>query len=258
MRWLPALVLLAVVMSWIPAAAQVDDEEVRRARAELERLQSESRDLSAEYQAVWAEDAELQDRIERLQTSIASLGLDLRQRRDQVRELAVELYMNNAVADDLVSLLLSATPTDLASRSEYLHDIRNRDQAMVNGLELLTRQLEEETEELAARKEEQETALARLEEIAIELNERLAEGQEYYALLQQQQEEERARLEAEEQARLEAERIRAEEEARAATSTTAAPATTTTTPDYHHFWAYYHGLGRPPQPPQHQPPPQPR
>lgn len=258
MRWWRLALGLSVVMAfWIPAAAQTDDEDLRRARAELDRLRAESLELTAEYEAAWEADVELQARIERIESSIAAYGVDLRRLREQIRDRAVDLYMNSAVGRDLASLFISASPTDLDTRSEYLYDIRQRDQVMFNGLEALTRQFEAATEELRRDKEEQESTLARLDEVAADLNQRLEEGQATYLLLKERQEEERARLEAEELARAEAEervraeaeerarieaeeQARAEEEARAATSTaatsqpTTAPttieATTTTTP----------------------------
>ena len=245
--WRLALGLSVVIAFWIPAAAQTDDEELRRARAELDRLRAESLELAAEYEAAWVANVELEARIEQLEWSIAAYGVDLRRLSEQIRGRAVDLYMENVAGSDLAFLFISASPTDLDIRSEYLHDIRQRDQVMFKGLETLTRQLEAATEEIRREKEEQVLTLGRLDEVATDLNKRLEEGQATYLLLQQRQVEERARLEAEERARAEAEeraraeaeeqarleaeeQARAEEEARAATSTisTIRPTTTTT------------------------------
>lgn len=229
---LVAVGIVGLFAIWLPALAQNDDG-LSEIRDQLERLRRESEELTAEYQAAWAADAELQSRIEALESSIAAYGIDLRRLQDQIRQRAVELYMNGVTANDLASLLISASPADLDTRSEYLRDLRQQDQAMFNNLETLTNQLQALTEDLRRDKQEQELTLARLAQLATELNERLEEGQAAYDLLQQQLAEERARLEAERLA-AEAERARQEEAARAATTTTVQPTTTlapTTTAD---------------------------
>ncbi len=228
---------LCAILVALPAVAQVSDEDLRRAQADYERLKEESADLARQYQAAWAAEAELQSQIDILQITIIELGINLRVLRDQVRERAVELYMDNATAGNLASLLISASPSDLDTRVEYLNDIRRNDQVMVNGLELLNRQLQGRTGELNRQREEQAAMLVRLEEVAIDLNQRLEEGQRTYELLQQRREEERARQEAEEErARQEAEErarqeaeARAEAEAQAATTTSTLPPEATTT-----------------------------
>ena len=209
---------------WLPALAQSDDG-LSAIRDELERLRLDSEHLTSEYQAAWAADAELQVRIEALESSIAAHGIDLRRLQHQIRQRAAEIYMDGVAASDLASMLISASPTDLDTRSEYLRDLRQQDQAMFNNLETLTNQLQALAEDLRRDKQEQELTLARLAQLATELNERLEEGQAAYDLMQQQLSEERARLEAERRAADE-ERVRREEAARAATTTTTQPTTT--------------------------------
>ena len=229
--WRLAVGLLLVASLGFPALAQTDDDDLRSAQAELDRLRAESLELAAEYEEAWVADVEIRARINRLQMSIAAYGVELRRLREQIRERAVELYMNGA-GRELGSLFLSPSPTDLDTRSEYLFDIRQQDQVMFNGLETLIRQLETATEDLLRDQEEQESTLARLDEVSADLNKRLEEGQATYLLLQQRREAEQARAEAEEQARAEAEeqaRVEAEEQARAEAE--AAAETSTTTPD---------------------------
>lgn len=208
---------LAAASSILPSAAQTDEGELDRARAELERLRAESRELTEQYEAAWAVDAELQTRIDQLESSIADYGVELRLLRSRLRERAVNLYMNGAESD-LASFFLTASPTDLDTRSEYLMDIRVRDQAMLDGLETLTRRMETAGEELRAEKEEHERTLVRFEEVAAGLKIRLEEGQAVYLSLRQRLEEERAREE---------EQAREEEEARAAEAAAAAPTAST-------------------------------
>lgn len=242
--WRVGMVIAVLAVSWIPAFAQ-GDTDLPTMRAELERLQRESAELTAEYQTAWAEDAALQTRIAELQSLIAAYGIDLRRLQEQIRERAVDLYMAGVTSGDLPALFLSNSPSELDRRAEYLRDLRQQDQTLFNNLETLTRSLESSVEALRRDSQEQELVLARLEQLSVDLNERLEAGQAAYALLEQREAEERARLEAErraaeEQARLEAEReaeaqrAREEEAASASAATTTptspAPPTTTATP----------------------------
>ncbi len=243
MKYLRIVLGIAVLaVACFPALAQ-DETDLPTMRAELERLQRESEQLTADYQAAWAEDAALQARIEELQLLIASYGIDLRRLRDQIRDRAVNLYMDGVTSSDLPAFFLTISPSELDRRAEYLRDLRRQDQTLFNNLETLTRQLEESVENLMRGKQEQEMVLARLEQLGADLNERLEAGQATYALLQQREAEERARREAEERARIEAEqeaerqRAAEEEAARTAAATTSStspspPPTTapTTTP----------------------------
>ena len=210
-------VWLAAASSTVPSAAQTDEGELAEAGAELERLRTESVELTEQYQAAWAADAELQTRIDQLESSISAYGVELRQLRGRIRERAVDLYMNGAEGG-LASLFFTASPADLDTRSEYLSDIRVRDRALVNGMEALSRRLETADRDLRADKEEHERVLARFEEVAVDLNRRLEEGQAVYLALRDRLEEERAREEA---------RIEAEEEALAAEAAATQPADTT-------------------------------
>ena len=240
---LTALVLM-VSAAAMPAPAQTTEEELVQLEAELARIRAEAQQLTDEYLAVWAEEADLEFRISGLESSIAGYGVEQRRLQEQIRERAVDLYMSGAAGNDLAALMIAATPSDINIRTEYLDDARERDQALFNSLEVLTRQLAEAVQTLRADRREQQAALARLEELSIGLNERLADGQEAYLRLQERRAEEIALAEAEARARAEAEaeaRAQAEAEARAqaqaeaeaeaaflATSTTS-PANTTTT-----------------------------
>ena len=188
----PALVVFLVAAT-VSAPAQTTDEEMARIEAEVARLQAEALQLTEEYQAAWAADADLEFRISRLQSSIAAYGVEQRRLRDQIRERAVDLYMSGAAGQDLGALMIAASLSDLDIRTEYLDDARERDQVLVNALELLTRRMEEATEELRLNRLEQQEALTRLEELSVDLAERLAAGQEAYLILQERRAEEIAR-----------------------------------------------------------------
>lgn len=232
--------MLLVSAAAISAPAQTTEEELNRVEAELARIQAEVQELTDEYQAAWAAEAELEFRISSLESSITAYGIEKRRLQDQIRERAVDLYMSGAAGNDLAALMIAASLSDIDIRTEYLDDAREQDQVLFNGLEILTRQLEEAAETLRLSRREQQEVLARLEELSIGLNERLAAGQEAYLRLEERRAEEIALAEAEARARAEAEaeaRAQAEAEARAqaeaeaaflATSTTTTTATTTT------------------------------
>ena len=219
-RRLPHLAFTALVFflsaAAISAPAQTTEEELDRVEAELARIRAEVQQLTDEYQAAWAAEAELDFRIKNLESSIAAYGVEQRRLQEQIRERAVDLYMSGAAGNDLAALMIAASLTDLDVRTEYLDDAREQDQALFNGLEVLTRQLEEASETLRLSRRDQQAELARLEELSVGLSERLAAGQEAYLRLEERRAEEIAQAEAEARARAEAEaRARAEAEARA-------------------------------------------
>lgn len=250
-----AVLVLVVSAAAMPAPAQTTEEELVRVEAELARIRAEVQQLTDEYLAAWAEEADLEFRISGLESSIAGYGVEQRRLQEQIRERAVDLYMSGAAGNDLAALMIAATLSDINIRAEYLDDAREQDQALFNSLGVLTRQLADAVETLRADRRDQQAALARLEELSVGLNERLAAGQEAYLRLEERRAEEIALAEAEARAAAEAEaRARAEAEARAqaeaeaeaaflatsttsstttvavTTATTTAAETTTTTP----------------------------
>ncbi len=207
--------VLVVSAAAMPAPAQTTEEELIEVEAELARIRAEAQELTDEYLAAWAEEADLEFRISGLESSIAGYGVEQRRLQEQIRERAVDLYMTGAAGNDLAALMIAATLSDINIRAEYLDDAREQDQALFNSLEVLTRQLAAAVESLHADRRDQQAALARLEELSVELNERLAAGQEAYLRLEERRAEEIALAEAEARAAAEAE-ARAQAEARAA------------------------------------------
>ncbi len=221
--------VLAVSAAAIPAPAQTTEEELDRVEEDLARIRTEVQELTDEYQAVWAEEADLEFRISDLESSIVSYGVEQRRLQEQIRERAVELYMSGAAGNDLAALMIATSLSDIDIRTEYLDDAREQDQVLFNGLELLTRQLEEAVETLRLSRRDQQAALARLDELSVGLSERLAAGQEAYLRLEERRAEEIALAEAE--ARAEAEALaQAEAEAAFLATSTTSSTTTTTSP----------------------------
>ena len=233
MRWARAAGSLLVALSLaIPATAQVTQDELAEAKAELEQLRIDTIELAEAYEAAFARDIALQNDIELLESLIASRNIEIRELRGRARDRAVEMYID-AAGVGLATVFTSASPNEVDTRSEYLGDLGKADRALFNGLAALSVQLNSEKERLAEVEAEQAASVAALEDIAADLNARLEAAQvAYNALYDQFLEEERARLaEIERQRRLAEEQAarEAEEAARQATSTTSSATTATTT-----------------------------
>lgn len=241
-----AAVLVVAVAA--PAIAQVSDDDIDRAREEVNRIISESQELGDSVQAAWARQLELDYEIASLQSSIEFAELQLIETQERLEEVAVELYMGSASVASL-SVLLNADDDEFEAGLGYLKEVSGVDDSVIDELKVFRRELDRQTERLAGASAEQEVVTAELEAMAVELQEDLAGAQQVYDDLvaqQQREEEERLQREEEERRRREAEEAarRAAEAARqttttttatttsgsaAATTTTGATATTTTT-----------------------------
>ena len=233
LKFVAALVAIAVA---IPAIAQVTDQDIERARAEVRRISAESQKLGDEVQAAWARQAQLEQEITDLQRSIELARVRLLETRERVEEVAVELYMGSASGASL-SALLTANGQNPGAGIEYLKRVSGFDDDAINSLVILQRELDRQTERLGEAAAEQEVLGAELEQMAEQLISDLAAAQQRFDELvaqKQREEEERRRREEEERRRQEEERRRQDEAARQATATTAAtqdnPGTTTTSP----------------------------
>ena len=209
MRWARAAGSLLVVLSLaIPASAQITQDELAEAKAELEQLRIDTIELAEAYEAAFARDIALQNDIELLESLIASRNIEIRELRGRARDRAVEMYID-AAGVGLATVFTSASPNEVDTRSEYLGDLGKADRALFNGLAALSVQLNSEKERLAEVEAEQAASVAALEDIAVDLNARLEAAQvTYNALYDQFLEEERARL-----AEIERQRRLAEEQA---------------------------------------------
>jgi murein DD-endopeptidase MepM/ murein hydrolase activator NlpD len=227
---------LLIVALAIPALAQVTDEDIDRARAEVNRITAESADLAQKVTDAYGRQAALDDEIENLRSSIEFARITIAETEDRLEDLAVQLYMGSTSGVSL-SMLFSATDQRYPAGMEYLSEVRGVDESVVDQLRVFRKELDRQTGELGDALDEQVSLTADLEEMANELQGKLVEAQQVYEDLvaqQQREEEERRRREEEERRRREAEEV-----ARAATSTTsgsggaatdAAPSATTTDP----------------------------
>ncbi|HEY7824701.1 MAG TPA: hypothetical protein VIG24_17805, partial [Acidimicrobiia bacterium] len=228
--------LLAVVA--VPALAQVTDEDIDRAREEVNRLTDQSAELGQEVIDAYGRQFALDAEITSLEQSIEFAEIRIAETEARVEELAVELYMGSTSGTSL-SVLFSATNEAYPAGMEYLREASGVDANVVNQLRVMRDELDTQSARLGEALAEQEILAAELEEKSGELQVQLVEAQQVYDDLVAQQE----REEAERRRREEEERRRRAAEAAAATSTsttsantpedsddTAAQTTTTTAP----------------------------
>ena len=206
---------LLVVTLALPAYAEITDDDIDRAREEVNAVLADSEALGIQVQEAWARQFALEKEISDLETSIELAQVRIAETETRLEEVAVEMYMGSARSASL-QVLFSDETEGYEAGSEYLREVSGSDQDVVSQLRAFRSELERQTGRLAEASAEQETVTADLERMAGTLQGELAEAQAVYdRLLAQQEAEEQARRRAEEEARQEA-----EEAARNATTTT--------------------------------------
>jgi murein DD-endopeptidase MepM/ murein hydrolase activator NlpD len=220
---------LLVVTLALPAYAEVTDEDIDRARDEVNAVLAESEALGIQVQEAWARQYALDKEISDLGTSIELAHARIADTEARLEEVAVEMYMGSARSAS-IQVLFSGGSEGFGAGQEYLQEVSGSDQDVVSQLRSYRSELDRQTGRMAEASAEQEIVTADLERMAGDLQSELAKAQEVYdRLVGQQQREEEARRRAEEEARR-----RAEEAARNATATTSGgggsnSGTTTTT-----------------------------
>jgi murein DD-endopeptidase MepM/ murein hydrolase activator NlpD len=216
-------VLLVMAMAG-PVLGQVTDEDIDRARAEVNEILADSQALSDEVQAAWARQFALEREITDLNSSIEVARVKIAETERRLEEVAVEMYMGSTSVAS-IQVLFSSSDEAYGAGSEYLRNVSGVEDDVVNQLRSFRTELGRQTERLTAASAEQEVVTAELEVKAAELQNDLVDAQAVYdALVARQAAEEEARRLAEERAR----RL-AEEAARNATTTTTVPGATATT-----------------------------
>lgn len=216
------IVCLLVFALAVPVGAQVTDEDIERARQEVNRITSESAELGDQVIAAYGRQAALDAEIAALQESIEYAEVKMTETQARIEDLAVELYMGSTSGSSL-SMLFSATDQEYPAGLEYLREVNGVDEGVVDQLRSFREELDHQTNRLDDALDEQVTLAAELEAMAGELQEDLVAAQGVYDELVQRQaaeEAERRRQEELRRQREEAEaRARAEAEARAANTT---------------------------------------
>jgi len=206
----------------LPAIAQVTDEDIDRARTEVNAILADSEALGIAVQEAWARQFSLEKEITDLSSSIEVARVKISDAEQRLQEVAVEMYMGSTSVAS-IQVLFAATDEEYGAGIEYLRNVSGVEDDVVNQLRSFRTELGRQTDRLAEASAEQEVLAAELEVQATELQGRLVQAQGVYeGLVQQQAAEEEARRRAEE-----ARRLAAEEAARNATTTTTPSPTTT-------------------------------
>jgi murein DD-endopeptidase MepM/ murein hydrolase activator NlpD len=210
------IVALLVVTLALPAYAQVTDEDIGRARDEVNAVLADSEALGVQVQEAWARQFALEKEISDLESSIELAHMKIAETEARLEEVAVEMYMGSARSAS-IRVLFSAQTEGYGAGVEYLREISGADQNVVAQLRAFRSELDRQTGRMVEASAEQERVTADLEIMAEELQGELAEAQQVYdRLVAEQEAEEEIRRQAEEEARRQA-----EEAARNATTTTA-------------------------------------
>lgn len=216
------LAVVLVLVLALPAIAQVSDEDIDRARREVNAILADSEALGIEVQEAWARQFSLEKEITDLSSSIEVARVKISDAEQRLQEVAVEMYMGSTSVAS-IQVLFAATDEEYGAGIEYLRNVSGVEDDVVNQLRSFRTELGRQTDRLAEASAEQEILAAELEVKATELQGQLVQAQGVYeGLVQQQAAEEEARRQAEE-----ARRLAAEEAARNATTTTTPSPTTT-------------------------------
>jgi murein DD-endopeptidase MepM/ murein hydrolase activator NlpD len=221
-RLASAFASLLVIAMAVPAIGQVTDEDIDRARREVNEIMADSQELGIEVQDAWARQFALEKEISDLTSSIEVARVKIGDAERRLEEVAVEMYMGSSSVAS-IQVLFSADDEKYGAGIEYLRNVTGVEEDVVNTLRSFRAELGRQTDRLNEASAEQEILVSELEVRATELQSDLIEAQAVYdTLVQRQAAEEEARRRAEEEAR----RLAAEEAARNATTTTAPSATT--------------------------------
>jgi peptidoglycan LD-endopeptidase LytH len=215
-RLLSGLLVIAIAA---PALAQVTDEDIANARAEVNRLTEKSAQLGQDVIDAYGRQSALTAEIGQLRSSIEFAKIKLSETQTRLEGVAVELYMGSTSGTSL-SVLFSATDQEYPVGMEYLREANGTDVGVVSQVRSFREELDQQTTRLNGALEEQEAVTLELEQKAGQLQSELVAAQQVYDQLvaqQQREEEERSRREEERRQREAAQA----EAARAAAATAA-------------------------------------
>lgn len=210
MRRLFPLAFLLILVVALPARGEVTPEELEKAKGELIAVRDEVQALAAAYEAALEETEHLDWLIAGAESQAAELDRQMELTRVVATERAVDMYIG-ALGNHLPLFTGAGSLSDMEAGLAYLRDASDDDQALLNQLAILERDIARIEADLAAARASQKEANVKLEATAEELNQTLEAAQsQYNEIYTEWQAQEAARLAAEQ------ERLRLAEAARIA------------------------------------------
>lgn len=204
------IAVLALLLLALPAFGAVTDEDIERARSEMNEVMDRSADLGDQVQEAWARQAALDNEIEELHSSIELAKARIAEIEERLEDVAVEMYMSSASTAS-IQVLFSDGTDGYEAGVEYLDRVSGSEQDVVSQLRSYRTELDDQTNRLTEASQEQQEVTADLEQKSEQLQSELASAQANYdKLVAQKAAEDEARRKAEEEAR----RRAAEEAAR--------------------------------------------
>lgn len=235
-RITPTIAILLILATALPALGQVTQEDIDRARREVNEMLAESDALTVEVEQAWSRQFALEKEVADLTASIEVARVKIADAERRLEEVAVEMYMGSTSVAS-IQVLFSTNDEQYGAGTEYLRNVSGVDEDLVNQLTSFRTELSEQTDRLSEASVEQEALALDLESKASELQAELSEAQSVYdTLVARKAAEDEARRRAEEERRRQEEaRRQAEEAARNTTTTTPGGSSsgddaTTTTP----------------------------
>ena len=138
------IVGLLVFALAVPVGAQVTDDDIDRARQEVNRITNESAELGDQVIAAYGRQAALDAEIAALQESIEYAEVKMTETQVRLEDLAVELYMGSTSGTSL-SMLFSATDQEYPAGLEYLREVNGFDEGVVDQLRSFREELDHQT-----------------------------------------------------------------------------------------------------------------
>lgn len=199
MRRLVVTALLAVgmVLSALPAFAEITYDEVEAARAELNDLSRELEDRVTEYERAVVEEALLRDRLDAMAVAVAARERELVLARRAARDRAADMYMS-AGSEGAAAFASDDELSSAPARYVYLDSVSETDLEVVTRLEAARRDFLQQQALLGEAVVEQESLQAEMDALLEDIYGQLdAANAEYQTIKAEWEEQERVRVEQE-------------------------------------------------------------